>query len=87
VGAVETAVWFPRSLWARCPSEAAAGKASTAPAASTAGMAEGRPLHATRREREVPRRRYCTTTSRDVVGEPAFSNQSMPSLTRSNFSA
>ena len=33
---METAVRFPRSLWARCQSESPAGKASTAPAASTA---------------------------------------------------
>ena len=31
VGAVETVLSFPRSLWARCPSENLPGKASTAP--------------------------------------------------------
>ena len=36
VGAVETVLGFPRSLWARCPPEVDTGKASTAPAASTA---------------------------------------------------
>ena len=41
VGAVETVLWFPRSLWARSPSEVSAGEASTAPAASTA---QARPM-------------------------------------------
>ncbi len=46
------------------------------------------PSGAVRRQDPPPAvRAYCTTMSRVVVGEPAFSNQSMPSLTRSNFKA